>query len=70
MLTSTPGMLRLLLADSPSKSPSSYSDVASFHFVFDRFLGGDCQTVINLVQSSQIKIACWPNYIQCCNSHC
>ena len=40
------------------------SDVTSSHFVFRRFLGRDSQTVINLVQSSQIKIACRSTYIQ------
>jgi hypothetical protein len=57
-------VLRSLLAESPSKSPSSNSDVASSPVAFGRFLGRDCQTVINLVQSSQIKIACRSSDIQ------
>ena len=39
------------------------SDVASSHFVYGRVLHRDRQTVINRVQSSQIKIACRSTYI-------
>jgi len=39
------------------------SGVSSSRFVSSHFLGRDSQTVINLVQSSQIKIACRSTYI-------
>jgi hypothetical protein len=61
---SVDGVLRLLLADSPSKSSLLASILRLPHFVFGRFLGRDRQTVINLVQSSQIKIACRSSYVQ------